>query len=263
MLNISQLSQTLLLPLIGRANSNLISDIEAKRIVDIYHDELSKFFKYCSGKYSLIWQARALFFDLEIQEYLKLKTNATIVNLGAGLDTTFYRINNDKIHWVDLDLPEVINIRKNLLTQNEQINNISCSILDFDVWITQLKTTPDIFFAGGLLFYFTKQEVKKIFEIITTKFPKAIILFDSISLKQKQKTIKRLNKMNLTVSIGWTLDSITEVQELNDKYTITKLPYFYKLKYFKQASILQKYTMHINDLFNKSGFVKLTRKTAL
>jgi O-methyltransferase involved in polyketide biosynthesis len=31
-----------------------------------------------------------------------------VVNLGAGLDTRFYRLDNGTITWIDIDLPEVV-----------------------------------------------------------------------------------------------------------------------------------------------------------
>ena len=37
-----------------------------------------------------------------------------VVNLGAGLDTRFYRLDNGTIAWIDIDLPEVVAFRQKL-----------------------------------------------------------------------------------------------------------------------------------------------------
>lgn len=256
MLDLSQISKTLLLPLIGRATNNLLNDSEARQIMGIYKSQLEPYFKFCKEKYSDIWAARALFFDTEIRQTLTKNPQASIINLGAGLDTTFYRVNNGQINWIDLDLPEVINIRQELLTRNPQVTNITCSILDF-TWLDKVVSL-DIVIAGGVLFYFTTAEVEEILTKITNKFPNAIILFDTISSRQKQKTIKRLKKMNLSVSIGWAIDRENEVKFVSNRpYIIKKYSYFHQLKHHTKLPLLQKLRMIYSDLFNKSGFFKV------
>lgn len=129
-MNLTKVSRTLLLPLIGRATNNILHDDEAKRILKFYHNDMVSYTKFCeNNKYSFIWCARALFFDREINAYLTLNPKATIVSLGSGLDTTFYRVDNGLINWIDLDLSEVIELRKKLLTKNNQIKNIACSVV--------------------------------------------------------------------------------------------------------------------------------------
>ncbi len=50
-----------------------------------------------------------------VKAHIKEQPHASVVNLGAGLDTEFYRIDNGTIRWYDLDLPDVIEIRKQIL----------------------------------------------------------------------------------------------------------------------------------------------------
>ena len=55
---------------------------------------------------------RAKMLENSINEYLINHPKATIVSLGAGLDTTFSRVDNGLLIWYDIDLPDVIEIRK-------------------------------------------------------------------------------------------------------------------------------------------------------
>lgn len=50
-------------------------------------------------------------------EILRDHPDAVIVNLGAGLDTTFQRIDNGRIFWYGLDLPDSIDLRKRLIPE--------------------------------------------------------------------------------------------------------------------------------------------------
>ena len=55
------------------------------------------------------WQAlRALAFDREITRYLAAAPDATVVALGEGLETQFWRVDNGRLRWLSIDLPEAI-----------------------------------------------------------------------------------------------------------------------------------------------------------
>jgi len=87
-----------------------------------------------------------------------------VVNIGAGLDATFYRVDNGLIHWYDLDLPDVIELRKQFLTETDRTTYIAKSFLD-PSWCKCIKQTEDGVFmvAGGLLRYFEEAQVKQFF----------------------------------------------------------------------------------------------------
>ena len=60
---------------------------------------------------------RAKQFDDTAKSYIAEHPRASVINIAAGLDTTFYRVDNGPIHWYDLDLPTVIDIQ-NSCSQN-------------------------------------------------------------------------------------------------------------------------------------------------
>ena len=59
--------------------------------------------------------ARAMQFDDKARAYIAEHPAASVINLRAGLDTTFYRIDNGSIESYDLDFPNVIDVRRKLL----------------------------------------------------------------------------------------------------------------------------------------------------
>jgi len=104
------------------------------------------------------------------------------VNIGAGLDTTFYRVDNGLLHWYDLDLPAVIGVRRQLLPEPDWVTYIAKSPLD-PSWCKDIKHTADEIFmiAGGVLPWFNELEVKRFFSMLADNFPRGEIAFDAVS----------------------------------------------------------------------------------
>ena len=121
-------------------------------------------------------------FDDKIREYITEHPRASVVNIGAGLDTSFYRVDNGSIRWYDLDLPTVIDIRKQLLLEPDRVTYIPKSLLD-PSWCKDVKAIDDGIFivAGGVLRYFKESEVKQFFLLLADNFPGGEIVFDAIS----------------------------------------------------------------------------------
>jgi O-methyltransferase involved in polyketide biosynthesis len=91
--------------------------------------------------------------DRTIHQFLGEHPWATIVNLGCGLDTTFERVDNGKLLWYDLDLPDVVELRSHYIEQGPRRRFIASSILD-EAWMDSLDSAvPTLFIAGGVLYY--------------------------------------------------------------------------------------------------------------
>ncbi|MDC7124504.1 MAG: class I SAM-dependent methyltransferase, partial [Spirochaetales bacterium] len=134
-------SETLFVPLWGRAESSkkypsLLDDKESIRIVESSNYDFSKV-NSSSEYYCLASAIRAANFDRELREYINAHPEASIVSIGSGLDTTFFRVDNGKIFWYDLDLPEIIELRKKYVTDNERIKMIAGSCFDYE-WISRV-----------------------------------------------------------------------------------------------------------------------------
>ena len=125
---------------------------------------------------------RAKQFDEKAKAFITDHPRASVVNIGAGLDTTFYRVDNGLIHWYDLDLPAVIDIRRQLLPEPDRVTYIAKSLFD-PSWCTDIKHTENGVFliSGGVLGWFNKSEVEQFFSMLADHFPDSEIVFDAIS----------------------------------------------------------------------------------
>lgn len=116
----------------------------------------------------------------EIRAYLAEHPKACVVNLGCGLDTTFMQIDNGTAKGYNLDMPDVIAIRNDLLPPGPGEKNISCDLEDTS-WFDQIdfhKEDGIIFFAGGVFYYFITENVKTLFCKMAAHFKGGRIALD-------------------------------------------------------------------------------------
>ncbi len=180
--------ETLIIPLFGRLVCSerfptLFSDPEAKRICDsLDYDfaEKRKKMESPAGLFGALEVAQRQY-DLrrEAEAYLKAHPKAAVVNLGCGLDDTFSQVDNSVCKGYNLDLPDVIAVRNELLSNREREQNVACDLNDF-AWMDWIDASDGaVFFAAGVFYYFKMEEVKKLFVAMATRFRGAVLVFDS------------------------------------------------------------------------------------
>jgi O-methyltransferase involved in polyketide biosynthesis len=188
-IKLSGVSETLLGPLWSRAklsreHNPVLSDTKAIEIIEHIDYDFSTIDQNIPPVVELLIIVRAKHFDDKIKAYIAEHPRASVVNIGAGLDTTFYRVDNGLIRWYNLDLPAVIDIRKQLIPETERTTCIAKSLFD-PSWCQDIKHTEDGVFmvVGGVLYYFEESQVKEFFSLIADDFPGGEIVFDALSRK--------------------------------------------------------------------------------
>lgn len=122
--------------------------------------------------------AKALLLDELTGNFIRENPGAAIVDIACGIDTRFYRVDNGKIRWYNLDLPEVIEPRRRLLGSHERVFDIAKSALD-ESWPEEIEAQgPVLILAEGFSMYSDRQEVKKLFQIIGAHFQEASVLME-------------------------------------------------------------------------------------
>ena len=180
--------ETLVIPLFGRLVCSerfpeLFSDPEAERIcssLDYDFAEKRKKMESPAGLFGALEVAQRQF-DLrwEAELYLNEHPEAAVVNLGCGLDDTFSKCDNNMCRGYNLDLPDVIRIRNELLPAGEREENMACDLNDYG-WMDRIDAGQGaVFLASGVFYYFRKDDVKRLFAEMAERFPGAVLVFDS------------------------------------------------------------------------------------
>jgi methyltransferase (TIGR00027 family) len=111
---------------------------------------------------------RTILFDTLILEQLARAPIDTVVNLAAGLDSRAYRLKlPQSLRWVEIDLPEIVDIKKVALAKEKTSCTLSVFPLDLaktplrQRLFTQLnaQTTLAMVLSEGLLMYLTEEQV--------------------------------------------------------------------------------------------------------
>ncbi|PIF06305.1 MAG: hypothetical protein CSA36_02115 [Draconibacterium sp.] len=145
--------------------------------------------------------------------FLKQNPNGIVVNLGCGLDTRYYRLNNKKVQWFDLDLQQSIALRKNFFSETDNFKFIESSVLDFS-WMEQIpKGKPTLFIAEGLFMYFTQEEVKSVLENIKSNFTDAEIILEAMSPMIAKNSNKHADIKHRDVVFKWGIHSGKEIEK--------------------------------------------------
>ncbi len=115
----------------------------------------------------------------EIRDYLKAHPQAAVVNLGCGLDATGRTCDNGSCKIYNLDFPDVITVREQLLPAGEREQNIGCNLND-TAWFEKIDASDGaVFFASGVFYYFLTEEVKVLVQAMAEAFPGGKLVFDA------------------------------------------------------------------------------------
>ncbi len=146
-----------MLPLWGRAVESqkekpLLYDDVALSIMKSISYDFSAITNNISKLVQATWIARSIFFDKKIKEFISQHPEATIVNIGCGLDTTFNRVDNEKIMWFDLDLPETIELRRQFIAETERQKFIAESVFN-QSWFNSIPNKQNLMFLFAGVIY--------------------------------------------------------------------------------------------------------------
>ena len=191
-------SASMLFPLWGRAQvskeySSLFYDAKAVELVEkIDYDFSASDMPFVGIMLNIIRKGNLLpmfslvalmakQFDDKIKTYITEHPHASVVNIGAGLDATFYRVDNGLIRWYDLDLPDAIDVRRQLLPEPDRVTCIAKSLLD-PSWCKDINTRDGVFMiAEAVLQFFEESEMKQFFSMLADNFPEGEIVFTTMS----------------------------------------------------------------------------------
>lgn len=253
-LKLGSVQRTLLLPLWGRAvetlkEKPLLTDEKAVSIIKSIHYDFSVISENISKLIRAAWIARSIYFDKKILAFINLYPDATIVNVGCGLDTTFDRVDNGKIQWIDLDLPDSIELRRKYISESPRRRFISSSVFD-KAWYGEISGAKNIMLMlAGVIYYFAESDVKILFNDIRTFIPGAEMIFDYSSEKGVELSNKRVIKkggMDKSAYLKWGINNIYEIKKWCDGIKVTETMPIYR-EYKKNYPFYKRIGFNISD----------------
>ena len=169
--------ESMLIPLAARAietdrSNPIIKDTFSKAIFQSLDYPFENITKSKSTQVGISIRTHLL--DQLVRTFIEHNNAPLIINIGCGLDTRYERLNLQQIPWIDIDVPETMNVRKQFFTENTYRKMIAKSMLDYS-WIDTVKSFPiynkdkDILIIfEGVLMYFDKHTIHQLLTTITT-----------------------------------------------------------------------------------------------
>lgn len=209
--------ETLVLPLYGRSYCS-------KKYPKIFHDPLSEEvqrkidydFEALKLKefQTVTWAVRQRMLNDRVKAYLEEHPYATVIDLGCGLATGFGAVDNGTCRWVNLDLPDTMELRNQLIPTGERETNIAADAFDVS-WIDKLNIDVQkgvYIISGGLFYYFKPEKVKRLFLTLHERFPGGGICFDAESSYGVKKSNKIVEKNgNQGAKMYFSVDNAQEM----------------------------------------------------
>jgi len=221
-MDLSQVSRTAILLLICRAVESEKKKAEfddpmsvlcLERLMSIASEEDKRWIDKHKRMYEGMWARdakaggqRGKTIDNIANRFIAEHPKCTVISLACGFDTRFWRIENEKCKYIEIDLPEVIELKKELLKDDLGYDVIGCSALDTS-WIdkvTRNKQKDFLLIAEGLFMWFPPQEAKRLFKEIGERFTRSQLVLDMVPEKYTKGIWKEL--IRLHSRIDWGLD---------------------------------------------------------
>ncbi|MFG2287216.1 class I SAM-dependent methyltransferase [Streptomyces sp. NPDC048595] len=131
---------------------------------------------------------RALAFDQVVREFLATHPDGTVIALGEGLETQFWRVDNGRVRWVTVDLADPLELRERVLPHGDRQRLVSGDVRD-GRWTTGVDASRGVLVtAQGLLMYLRPAEVTELIAACADAFPGGTLLFDSVSQRFATRT---------------------------------------------------------------------------
>jgi O-methyltransferase involved in polyketide biosynthesis len=182
-----------------------------------------------SSEYSFMASAARYYnLDLMVQAFIKENGKCNIIYLGAGLETAYYRLNEQPANFYEIDLPDVIAARRMIL--GEQKNEILISGNMFDMeWAKRIdRSISTLLIVSGVFQYFKEDDVIQFINNVKKAFLNVELIFDATNetgIKYANKYVKKTGNddalMYFYINDSVEFSKKTEIKLLEERVFFT------------------------------------------
>jgi O-methyltransferase involved in polyketide biosynthesis len=207
----------------------MLKDPRAVDMVDALDYDFSRF----DGAKSLLGaNLRTLLFDLWVRDFLDRHPSGTVVEIGTGLNTRFERLDNGTVHWFDLDLPDVIALRRNFFEDTDRRRMLAASVTDSD-WLEEVRSSspgPYFLAAEAVLIYLEEEQVRSVLRQVGERLPGAHLALETAAARMIDAQDSHDVLAGMAARMRWSCDDPRAVEHwqpglrLTDSRTLAHLP---------------------------------------
>jgi O-methyltransferase involved in polyketide biosynthesis len=206
--DLGEVQETLLVPLYARAHDAasrrpILDDRRARELVETIDYDFGRF----RGSSLFGSVLRTAVFDGWVRRFLDEHPGGTVVEIGTGLNTRFDRVDNGRVRWFDLDLPDVIELRRRYFTDTARRTMLAGSVLDTD-WFDTVAAAPGphLLVAEAVLLYFPEDQVRRVIATLADRFAGSLLALDTGGTRMIDNQHRNTSMKNLAAQMKWTCD---------------------------------------------------------
>jgi O-methyltransferase involved in polyketide biosynthesis len=233
-MDLSHISRTAILLLICRAvqaektkseYNDPMAILSLKRLISIVSEEDKRWILKKKRNYEGIQSRdakagvkRGIAFDIATNHFIADNPQCTVINLACGFDTRYWRINNDKCKYIEIDLPEVVTLKKEILKDHPGYEIIGSSVLDTS-WIDEVTVNGNAGFlllAEGLFPWIPPQDAARLLKEIEERFFQSQLVMDTVPEKFTKGLWKKLFRLHSRIDWGLDVSWVFGIKDPHD-----------------------------------------------
>jgi len=198
----------------------LVKDEKAFALVSQMSNEFARFGKIpMSDAIKVMRNLSTREYDRYVQDFLMRYPDGVVVHIGCGLDARFDRVDNGQVEWYDLDLPEVIELRRKLYgDEGDRHHLLGYSVLE-EAWMVVVsahRPRPFLFLAEVVFEYIEGAQVKSLVLMLRDRFPGSELIFDACSPLHVRVANRQKSSSKLNVNIRWGIWHGEDIEKWGD-----------------------------------------------
>ncbi|MEN9231458.1 MAG: class I SAM-dependent methyltransferase [Thermostichus sp. DG02_5_bins_236] len=232
-IQLGTVQETLLIPLWARAMETsrpdaIIRDPLSAQILEQIDYDFSKLAQAQSTQVGVC--LRGVMFDEWVKDFLRQNPSGAVIEVGAGLNTRFERVDNGRANWIEVDLPDAIKLRQQFFGESDHRKILSGSLLDSE-WMEQVRTQysgPFLIVIEAVLMYLTEVEVKQAFALLSKYFAGSLVAFDSLAPMSLKSQDKHDSMRHFSARFQWAIQNVKEIQRWDPSYKVIQVKTFWE-----------------------------------
>ena len=211
-ISLTKEQETLLIPLYSKAQDNpVLVDEKARQILEGIEYDFRQL--KIPQKTQVTLRMRAKQLDAYTRDFISDHPDALILHLGCGLDSRCLRVPRAQSLWFDLDLPDVIELRRRFYPESETYHMLASSVTDLP-WVDRVapEGRPVFVVAEGLMMYLHESEVKALVLCLHRKYPGCSLVFDAFSKMTADRIRAHPSLQKTGASVHWGIDDPHEIE---------------------------------------------------
>ncbi len=253
---LAETQETLLITLYAKARGcpdGFFDDETARHILNQIDYDFSRLKVPIGTSLTVCLRAKKL--DDYARAFLAKHPQATMLHLACGLDGRYQRINNNQVQWYDLDLPDVIDLRRKFFHETGNYHLIASSVTDLS-WLDTIpqQGQPVLVIAEGLMMYLAEDDVKRLLLALQTAFPGCHLAFDAYSEMTARRAKNHPSLKKTGAVLRWGIDDPHTMATWGDGIR------FQEEWFFIQSPDIAKLAFRYRLMFKLAGLFTIANK---